>query len=639
MRQRIFKSTDSKPVSPSRPSPNSKISATARFLKRMIFPRNGRTSKDDNDSPQLNLRLYQFGWFYIYCIIIFYGLAECFWAAIVLSTPSGNSSFNRIQRYLSPGWIPIGTGYMDNSDAQYKGFRNNIPQLVGAALAYFAIGYALRRFARGRSTNQKVPPSLIRNSTGPVTRSQSRSPSPLRDYVQSSTPQSPLVCSEAPIRALQNALFVFILHGNSAVIMLIMALVSYAIGAVLKGSRWNPVLTWIFNFALLFLVEPLGKFKFARVHPILLIFDGWRGVIPDWQGYWRMSTLRLISFNLDRYWQATATGHGALDERKEEWSLDRQMSSKLRKARTQSCHPAADYSLLNFFSYVYYVPLYLAGPIITFNDYLWQCKSPVVTFTRKNARMVGLYALRLAAEFLLYEVVLHLIFVVAIGKVRIWDKCSPIQIVAIGYVNLNCIWLKLLIIWRFFRTWAFFDGIDSPENMTRCMTMHFSAVDFWRHWHVSFNLWLVRYIYIPLGGSRVSSIPLRLFNVLLVFSFVAIWHDLSRNVLTWGWLITLFICPEVLAVYLFEKKYLWSKNPMLWRNLAAFGAAGNIILMCTANLIGYAVGVEGMLSLYHQLFNMRGFYFMVKLLLTVFCLAQVQLEIKHYSLRKSRAVN
>jgi protein-cysteine N-palmitoyltransferase HHAT len=42
-------------------------------------------------------------------------------------------------------------------------------------------------------------------------------------------------------------------------------------------------------------------------------------------------------------------------------------------------------------------------------------------------------------------------------------------------------------------------------------------------------------------------------NTLLVFSFVALWHDLTFTLLAWGWLVSLFIVPELLATYLLPK--------------------------------------------------------------------------------------
>lgn len=56
---------------------------------------------------------------------------------------------------------------------------------------------------------------------------------------------------------------------------------------------------------------------------------------------------------------------------------------------------------------------------------------------------------------------------------------------------------------------------------------------------------LFRYIYIPLGGAKNLVV-----NTVLVFSFVALWHDLTFRLLAWGWLVSLFILPELIAAYL-----------------------------------------------------------------------------------------
>lgn len=93
-----------------------------------------------------------------------------------------------------------------------------------------------------------------------------------------------------------------------------------------------------------------------------------------------------------------------------------------------------------------------------------------------------------------------------------------------------------------------------------------------KSWHASYNRWLVRYLYVPLGGSRT-----RTFNVWVVFSFVALWHDPDPRLLVsgmyaahgrlratfrqglylqlcnylpgtsqrWGWLMALFLMPEM----------------------------------------------------------------------------------------------
>ena len=49
---------------------------------------------------------------------------------------------------------------------------------------------------------------------------------------------------------------------------------------------------------------------------------------------------------------------------------------------------------------------------------------------------------------------------------------------------------------------AHLDGVEVVENLPRCVSNHYSLIGFWQLWHCSFNRWLVRYLYVPLGGRR-----------------------------------------------------------------------------------------------------------------------------------------
>jgi hypothetical protein len=103
------------------------------------------------------------------------------------------------------------------------------------------------------------------------------------------------------------------------------------------------------------------------------------------------------------------------------------------------------------------------------------------------------------------EAVLHYMYVVAIKDRKAWLGDSPAEIAMIGFWNLIVVWLKLLIPWRFFRAWALFDGIDPPENMVRCMVNNYSTFGFWRSWHRSYNLWIIRYVTFPFTLSKVTN--------------------------------------------------------------------------------------------------------------------------------------
>jgi D-alanyl-lipoteichoic acid acyltransferase DltB (MBOAT superfamily) len=206
------------------------------------------------------------------------------------------------------------------------------------------------------------------------------------------------------------------------------------------------------------------------------------------------------------------------------------------------------------------------------------------------------------------------------------------------------IWLKLLLPWRFFRLWALVDGIDPPENMVRCVSNNYSVFAFWRGWHRSFNRWIVRYLYIPLGGGARSeganksspgllSKARQIFNFLVVFTFVALWHDINLRLLMWGWLITLFFLPETIATLLFPARK-WRSRPTAYRVLCGVGAVGNVLMMMIANLVGFALGLDGLKGLLSEILgSYSGIGFLVAACGALFVGVQVMFEIREEELR------
>ena len=85
-------------------------------------------------------------------------------------------------------------------------------------------------------------------------------------------------------------------------------------------------------------------------------------------------------------------------------------------------------------------------------------------------------------------------------------------------------------------------GFTYPENFNYPY-MAVSIRDFWRRWHISLSSFFRDYVYIPLGGNRVSFGRLCL-NLLAVWSLTGIWHGASWSFLIWGWYYFLLILLE-----------------------------------------------------------------------------------------------
>ena len=75
-------------------------------------------------------------------------------------------------------------------------------------------------------------------------------------------------------------------------------------------------------------------------------------------------------------------------------------------------------------------------------------------------------------------------------------------------------------------------GFDFPENFRRPYSA-LSITDFWRRWHITLSEWFRDYVYIPLGGNRVSA-GRQYVNLITVFFLTALWHGAAWTFMVWG---------------------------------------------------------------------------------------------------------
>ncbi|RLV94717.1 Glycerol uptake protein 1 [Spathaspora sp. JA1] len=486
-----------------------------------------------------------------------------------------NPNYPKFAPLLTDGWM-FGRK-VDNSDQQYRFFRNNFPLLC----LLITLHVCLRRLIQFIVPNVRSKRSYFDFTFGII--------------------------------------FLIGAHGFNLIRVLIHVCINYAIGKYVHDRRTAIWLTWIYGISSLFVNHWVGQVPFG----IDILDHGFKGIISRWDVFYNLTLLRMISFNLDFIERNKAI---------QDLQTEKKTSEQIKledlddRARLTAPLPIDDYNVLNYIAYISYAPLFIAGPIITFNDYIYQSNYETLESV-KNYKRTFIYFLRFAFCLFVMEFLLHFTYVVAVSKRKAWDGDTPFQLSMLGFFNLIIIWLKLLIPWRLFRFWSLLDGIDPPENMIRCMANNYSALAFWRAWHRSYNKWVIRYIYIPMGGGG----KYRIINSLLVFSFVAIWHDIELKLLMWGWLIVIFLMPELLATLLFKR---FSEKPW-FRYLCGVGAVTNIWMMMIANLVGFCLGKDGTLKLLHDLFNTYdGFQFFVLSSIALFVGVQAMFEFREAEKRK-----
>ena len=124
--------------------------------------------------------------------------------------------------------------------------------------------------------------------------------------------------------------FITALHGVSALKVLLILYVNFKIATDLP-RKYVPAFTWIFNIAILFANELSHGYAFEKIAVMLspsqnlsmgnelaLVnwgkkIDGYGGIIPRWEVLFKITVLRLISFNFDYYWSLNQRGSSSLE--------------------------------------------------------------------------------------------------------------------------------------------------------------------------------------------------------------------------------------------------------------------------------------------------------------------------------------
>jgi alginate O-acetyltransferase complex protein AlgI len=108
-----------------------------------------------------------------------------------------------------------------------------------------------------------------------------------------------------------------------------------------------------------------------------------------------------------------------------------------------------------------------------------------------------------------------------------------------------------------------------------------SIADFWRRWHISLSTWFRDYLYIPLGGNRVSK-PRWAFNLFLTFLVSGLWHGANWTYIIWGALHGSYFVLSTLT------EPLWKRLSALTRLDKLPGLKTALAMLTTFSLVTFA---------------------------------------------------
>jgi alginate O-acetyltransferase complex protein AlgI len=196
--------------------------------------------------------------------------------------------------------------------------------------------------------------------------------------------------------------------------------------------------------------------------------------------------------------------------------------------------------IIAFFAFVSFFPQLVAGPIERATSLLPQFYS-IRTFDWVKARdglrqiMWGLFK-----------------------KMVIADNCgNHVNMIFDNYESLGSGDLLLGTVFFAFQIYGDFSGYSDIAigtarlfgfNLMQNFAFPYFSRDiaeFWRRWHISLSTWFRDYLYIPLGGSRVSTLKV-IRNVFVIFLVSGFWHGANWTYIAWGFLNALYFLPLLL---------------------------------------------------------------------------------------------
>ncbi len=219
-------------------------------------------------------------------------------------------------------------------------------------------------------------------------------------------------------------------------------------------------------------------------------------------------------------------------------------------------------SILKFGLYIAFFPQLLAGPIMRYEEFGTQLDALPPRLNLEDLHfgfqrlVLGLGKKTLLADPL--SLIADPVFAVSPSMLSVQSAWMALAAYALQiYFDFSAYSDIAIGLGRLF-------GFRLPENF-RTPYAALSVTDFWRRWHMSLLSWLREYVYIPLGGSRIS--PLRTgVNIMIVFTLSGLWHGSEWHFVFWGMYFGVLLATEKF----FLEKWM-QKAPRLLRWMSTIG--------------------------------------------------------------------
>lgn len=195
-------------------------------------------------------------------------------------------------------------------------------------------------------------------------------------------------------------------------------------------------------------------------------------------------------------------------------------------------------NIISFGTYVAMFPQLIAGPIVTYDTVEHELNNRVETLDEFSEGVIR-FIEGLGKKVLLAN---------NIGMAWEMTKAIPVQELTVvgAWFGIVAFALQLYFDFSGYSDMAIglgkMMGFKFPENFNYPYLSK-SVTEFWRRWHMTLGSWFREYLYIPLGGNRVSK-PKFYRNLMIVWFLTGFWHGAGWNFILWGLFFGILIIIE-----------------------------------------------------------------------------------------------
>lgn len=253
---------------------------------------------------------------------------------------------------------------------------------------------------------------------------------------------------------------------------------------------------------------------------------------------------------------------------------------------------------LNFINYACYITLFpqlVAGPIVRYKDINEELETRKVTF-KLFSEGIKRFILGLGKKVLIADMIYE-----------IYTKILSTNMSVLSYW-LVALFLTLQIYYDFsgYSDMAIglgkMFGFHLKENFDHPLISS-SVTVFWRRWHMSLSSFFKDYVYIPLGGNRVSKLK-HIRNIFIVWLLTGLWHGASWNFAFWGIYFFVFLILEKF----FLSKYM--KGGIISYIYTFLVVVISFVIFSFTDFESIIIFLKGMIGINTNLINTQSIYYL-----------------------------